>query len=136
MKSLIITLLISLAGTLSSFAQCEENAVLTTSLTNLADPSGNHVGTKDQKTTLRFSKSAILLNIDGVDRGELKIVSQTCHWTKPYKEGKSVIKVNMDGSDYTLTVEGKEGKVNLHVVKLESDDDILTMTADKFEKTN
>jgi hypothetical protein len=134
MKRIIITLFISLAGTLSIFAQCEENAVLSTSKTNLADPSGNPVGLKDEKTVLRFSKAAILLNIDGVDRGELKIVSQICNWTIPYKEGKSVIKAKLNDWDYTLTIEGKEGKVNLHVVKNESDDSILTMVADKFEK--
>ncbi|MDO8991948.1 hypothetical protein [Daejeonella sp.] len=136
MKSIIITLFISLAGTLSTFAQCEENAVLSTSKTNLADPSGNPVGVKDEKTVLRFSKTVILLNIDGEDRAELKIVSQNCNWTVPYKEGKSVINAKLNESDYTLTIEGKDGKVNLHVVKNESDDSILTMMVDKFEKTN
>lgn len=135
MKRIIITLIISLAGTLSSFAQCEENAVLITSKTNLADPSGNPVGLKDEKTVLRFSKAAILLNLDGVDRGELKIVSQICNWTIPYKEGKSIIKAKLNDWDYTLTIEGKEGRVSLHVVKNESDDSILTMVVDKFERT-
>ncbi len=134
MKRIIISLFISLAGTLSTFAQCEEDAVLNTSKTNLADPSGNPVGVKDEKTVLRFSKTAILLNIDDKDRGELKIVSQICNWTIPYKEGKSVIKAKLNDWDYTLTIEGKEGKVSLHVVKNESDDSILTMVADKFEK--
>lgn len=136
MKRIIITLLISLAGTLSTFAQCQENAVLSTSKTNLRDVSGNPLGIKDEKTVLRFSKTAILLNIDGEDRGELKIVSQICNWTTPYKEGKSVIKAILNDSDYTITIVGKEGKVNLHVVKNESDDSILSMTVDKFEKTN
>jgi len=135
MKRIIITLIISLAGTLSSFAQCEENAVLITSKTNLADPSGNPVGLKDEKTVLRFSKAAILLNLDGVDRGELKIVSQICNWTIPYKEGKSIIKAKLNDWDYTLTIDGKEGRVSLHVVKNESDDSILTMVVDKFERT-
>lgn len=136
MKSIIITLFISLAGTLSTFAQCEENAVLSTSKTNLADPSGEPIGVKDEKTVLRFSKTAIMLNIDGVDRGELKIVSQSCNWTIPYKEGKSIINAKLNNSDYTLTIEGKEGKVKLHVVKNESDDSILMMLVDKFEKTD
>lgn len=127
---------ISLAGTLSTFAQCEENAVLSTSKTNLADPSGEPIGVKDEKTVLRFSKIAIMLNIDGVDRGELKIVSQSCNWTIPYKEGKSIINAKLNNSDYTLTIEGKEGKVSLHVVKNESDDSILSMVVDKFEKTD
>lgn len=127
---------ISLAGTLSTFAQCEENAVLSTSKTNLADPSGEPIGVKDEKTVLRFSKTAIMLNIDGVDRGELKIVSQSCNWTIPYKEGKSIINAKLNNSDYTLTIEGKEGKVKLHVVKNESDDSILMMLVDKFEKTD
>ncbi|SDM69695.1 hypothetical protein SAMN05421813_12016 [Daejeonella rubra] len=136
MKSIIITLFISLTGTLSTFAQCEENAMLNTSKTNLADPSGEPIGVKDERTVLRFSKTAIMLNIDGVDRGELKIVSQSCNWTVPYKEGKSVIKAKLNDWDYTLTIEGKEGRVNLHVVKNESDDSILSMTVDKFEKMN
>ncbi len=135
MKIIIITLFISLAGALSILAQCEENAVLITSKTNLADPSGNPVGLKDEKTVLRFSKAAILLNLDGVDRGELKIVSQICNWTIPYKEGKSIIKAKLNDWDYTLTIEGKEGRVSLHVVKNESDDSILTMVVDKFERT-
>lgn len=136
MKSIIITLLISLAGTLCTFAQCEENAVLITSKTNLADPSGNPVGLKHERTELRFSKTAIMLNIDGEDRGELKIVSQICNWTIPYKEGKTVIKAILNNSDYTLSIEGKDGRVNLHVVKNESDDSILSMVADKFERAN
>lgn len=136
MKSIIITLFISLAGTLSIFAQCEENAVLSTLKTNLADPSGEPIGVKDERTVLRFSKTAIMLNIDGVDRGELKIVSHNCNWTVPYKEGKSVIKAKLNDSDYTLTIEGKEGKVKLHVVKNESDDSILSMVLDKFERTD
>jgi methyl coenzyme M reductase subunit D len=134
MKRIIITLLISLAGTLSTYAQCEENAVLSTSKTNLADPSGEPIGVKDERTLLRFSKTAILLNINDEDRGELKIVSQNCNWTIPYKEGRTVIKAKLNDSDYTLTIEGKEGRVSLHVVKNESDDSILSMVVDKFEK--
>lgn len=136
MKSIIITLFISFAGALSSLAQCEENAVLSTSKTNLTDVSGNPVGIKDEKTVLRFSKAAILLNIDGKDRGELKIVSQTCKWKTPYKEGKTVVKATMNDYDYTITIQGKEGKVDITVMKHLSDDNILSMTADKFEKTN
>ena len=136
MKGIIVTLFISLAGTLSTYAQCKENTVLITSKTNLADPSGNPVGVKDEKTVLRFSKTAILLNIDGEDRAELKIVSQNCNWTIPYKEGRTVIKAKLNDSDYTLSIEGKEGRVNLHVVKNESDDSILSMVVDKFERIN
>ncbi|MCF8452442.1 MAG: hypothetical protein K9G42_04520 [Pedobacter sp.] len=134
MKRIIVALLISLAGTLSTYAQCEENAVLITSKTNLADPSGNPLGVKDERTILRFSKAAILLNIDGEERGELKIVSKSCNWTIPYKEGKSIINAKLNESDYTLTIEGKEGRVSLHVVKNESDDSILSMVVDKFER--
>lgn len=136
MKRIIVALLISLAGTLSTYAQCEENAVLSTSKTNLADPSGEPIGVKDERTLLRFSKTAILLNINDEERGELKIVSQNCNWTIPYKEGRTVIKAKLNDSDYTLTIEGKEGRVNLHVVKNESDDSILSMVADKFERTD
>lgn len=134
MKIIIITLFISLAGALSILAQCEEDAVLSTSKTNLADPSGNPVGVKNERTVLRFSKTAVMLNIDGEERGELKIVSQNCIWTIPYKDGKSVIKAKLNDWDYTLTIEGKEGRINLHVVKNESDDSILSMVVDKFEK--
>ena len=134
MKSIIVILFISLAGALSTFAQCEENAVLITSKTNLADPSGNPVRVKDEKTVLRFSKAAIMLNIDGEGRGELKIVSQNCIWTIPYKDGKSVINAKLNDWDYTLTIEGKEGRIYLHVVKNESDDSILSMVVDKFER--
>lgn len=136
MKSLIIALFISLAGTLSSFAQCEENYVLSSSVTNLADPEGNPTGVKDEKTVLTFSKTAILLNIDGNERGQLKIVSHDCKWVIPYKAGKSIIKAILNDYNYTLTIEGKDGKVNLRVVKDESDDSILTMTVDKFETLN
>ncbi len=136
MKSILITLFVSVAGILSGFAQCEENAILTTSETNLTDVSGNPVGIKDEKTVLRFSKAAILLNIDGEDRGELKIVSQTCNWTIPYKEGKTIIQATMNDSDYTIIIEGKDSKVNLTAMKNSSDDNILSMIVDKFEKTD
>lgn len=134
MKSLIITLFICFGATLSSFAQCGANYIIATSITNLADPSGNPTGSKDEKTTLRFSRTGILLNIDGHNVGELKIVSHDCNWTTPYKNGKSVIKALLNDYDYTLTIEGKDRKISLRVVKENSDDSILTMTADKFEK--
>jgi hypothetical protein len=135
MKVIVITVFVCLLGTLSSLAQCPENAVFTASKTSLSDPYGNPSGIKDEKTTLTFSKSAIRLNIDGKDRGDLKIMSQTCNWTTPYKVGKSVIKASMNESDYILTIEGIDGKVILTAVKQESDDSIIKLTADKFEGT-
>jgi len=68
-----------------------------------------------------------------------KINSTVCHWTQPFKEGKTIIKavfVNRAGEtkNGTITIEGKEGKVIFLLEAAENPEFKVKVIAEKFEE--
>lgn len=141
MKSALLALFLLVAGSAACFAQCDKKLRLTSSKTEHLDGSGNLESSKDEQTVIEINKSNISVVIeDGEQTLTGLIKSNTCNWTMPFKQGKSIINAsisneNADGEkDYTLTIEGKDGKVMLLVESIQKPDKKLRLPLDKFEE--
>ena len=141
MKSTIITLLLFLAGSTVCLAQCDKKLSLVTSKTEHLDGSGNLERTADEQTVIEIIDKKISVNIEnGKQTLTGTIKSNTCDWKTPFKEGKSVINTTISDEngggekDYTLTIEGKDGKVTLIAESVQDPDRKLRFVLDKFEE--
>ncbi|MBB6113014.1 hypothetical protein [Mucilaginibacter lappiensis] len=141
MKSTIIALLLLLAGSTVCLAQCDKKLRLVTSKTEHLDASGNLERTEDEQTVIEIIDKKISVNIEnGKQTLTGTIKSNTCNWTTPFKEGKSVINTTISDEDgngekeYTLTIEGKDGKVTLTAESPQMPDHKLRFVLDKFEE--
>jgi hypothetical protein len=144
MKSILITLVLLVAGSLASFAQCEKKVSLTSSKTEHYDSGGAFKHSEDDKTVVVFDKSEITVTItkeDGDQKLTGTVKSTTCDWTTPFKEGKTTLNVtlqndNGESRDFAITIEGKDGKVVLWAESKEEPDDRIKLDIDKFEEVN
>ena len=142
MKSTLLALFLLVAGSTMSFAQCDKKVNLTASKTEHLDSSGAVLGSEDEQTVIDISKSDITVVADNGNqtmKGVIKTVS--CNWTTPYKEGKMVITTtlsndNGDHKDFTITIEGKDGKLTLLAVNKDEPDKMIRLILDKFEEKN
>ncbi len=130
-KILLVALLVWIAGA-ASFAQCDKKLTFSSSKTDHIE-NGSLLFTKDETVVLQIDKSAITLTIDGEEKGVMAITSQTCNWSVPFKEGKSTFSVTMGEATYSLTIEGKDGKVYL-TAQNEGNGNPMRMLANKFEE--
>lgn len=117
MKKIILTLSLLIGLTAITFAQCDKTVELSSSKTNHLDEKGAIMRSNDETAVIDISKSAVDISINGEHKVTAPIKSNTCNWTVPFKEGKTVIKATADhdGQDenITITIEGKDGKVTL-----------------------
>lgn len=142
MKSTIIALFLLVAGSTMSFAQCDKKVNLTASKTEYLDASGTVQRAEDEQTVIDISKSDIVVVADNGNqtmKGAIKTTS--CNWTTPFKEGKMVITTtlsndNGDQKNFTITIEGKDGKLTLLAVNKDEPDKMIRLTLDKFEEKN
>ncbi|MEN0055630.1 MAG: hypothetical protein AAGC65_18270 [Mucilaginibacter sp.] len=143
MKSTLFTLLLLVASSVVCFAQCDKNLHLSSSKTEHLDSGNNLESTADEQTLIDISKSNIFVVIEGENGKQTLtgvIKSNTCNWQTPFKEGKTVINTtisdeNGDGTkDYTVTIEGKDGKLTLTAESLQMPDRKLRLPLDKFEE--
>ncbi|MBK8495386.1 MAG: hypothetical protein IPL50_10385 [Chitinophagaceae bacterium] len=115
MKKQVLTfLLVAIAG-ISSYAQCGKKNVLTSSVTEYLNTSGEIQRSQEELTTIEFDSKNIIIT-PGNNTMEGSIDSIYCDWKTPYKEGKTVIKTVLSGSNGrtmngTITIEGKDGKL-------------------------
>lgn len=125
-----------------SFAQCDKKVSLTSSKTQHLDASGALKHADDEKTTVEFNKSDITVSITG-DNGEQKMTgtvkSNDCNWKVPFKDGKTTLNITLnrdagDSRDFTVTIEGKDGKITLWAESKEEPDDKIKLDIDKFEE--
>ncbi|HQW92149.1 MAG TPA: hypothetical protein PKY28_03580 [Ferruginibacter sp.] len=136
MKKQILTLLLVAVAGISSYAQCEKKSVLSSSVTEYLDASGEIRRTVVEVTTIEFDSKTIFIspgdhNMDGT------VNSITCDWKTPYKEGKTVMKATINVGegqtmDVTITLEGKDGKVVF--LFEETPEKRIRLTLDKFEE--
>lgn len=117
MKKIILTLTLLIGLTAVTFAQCDKTVELSSSKTNHLDEKGAITRSDDETAVIDISKSAVDISVNGEHKITAPIKSNTCNWTVPFKEGKTVIKATADhdGQDenITITIEGKDGKVTL-----------------------
>ena len=137
MKKIILSALL-LCGAASAFAQCDKKVQLTSSKTEYLDASGNLERSDDENSKVEIWKDSITIAPGNAPEAMTgTITSQTCNWTVPFKEGKSVIKAKLsDGNgetrNMTLTIEGKDGKVTLLAVLDEAPERQIRVPIDTF----
>ncbi|WP_426671753.1 hypothetical protein ACPPVU_11000 [Mucilaginibacter sp. McL0603] len=144
MKSLFIALFLTAAVGTVSYAQCDKKVSLTSSKTEHFDSSGALKHAEDEKTVVEFDKSDITVSVtkgDGDRKMTGKVKSNVCTWKVPFKEGKTMLNITLtnDGGesrDFTVTIEGKDGKVALWAENKEEPDDKVKLDIDKFEEKN
>lgn len=144
MKSLIIALFLTVAVGTVSYAQCDKKVSLTASKTQHFSSSGTLNHADDEKTVVEFDKSDITVSITNDNGGHNmtgKVKSNICAWKVPFKEGKTTLNITLtnDGGesrDFTVTIEGKDGKVTLWAENKDEPDDKIKLDADKFEEKN
>jgi len=144
MKSLFIALFLTAAVGTVSYAQCDKKVSLTSSKTEHFDSSGALKHAEDEKTVVEFDKSDITVSVtkgDGDRKMTGKVKSNVCTWKVPFKEGKTMLNITLtnDGGesrDFTVTIEGKDGKVALWAESKEEPDDKVKLDIDKFEEKN
>lgn len=138
MKKQVLTfLLVAIAG-ISSYAQCGKKNVLTSSVTEYLNTSGEIQRSQEELTTVEFDSKSISIT-PGNNTMEGSIDSISCDWKTPYKEGKTVIKTVLSGQNGrtmngTITIEGKDGKLLLMAEFEEMPDTKIRVILDKFEE--
>jgi hypothetical protein len=138
MKKQVLTLLIALAAATATYAQCDKKVTLISSLTEYLNDEGVVQRTVEEITTVEYDSKHIMISPAGRTI-EGTVNSITCDWKIPFKEGKSVINLsyvrkNGQTENMTLTIEGKNGKVNLIAVMESSPERQIRIAADKFEE--
>ena len=143
MKSIIIALLLLVACSTMSFAQCDKKITLSSSKTEHLDGSGVSQNTEDERVVIDITKSDItVLAENGNHKMTGKIKSLNCNWKVPFKEGKTVLSTTLnddsgdDGKDFTITIEGKDGKVTLLAESPQMPDRKIKLALEKFEEKN
>jgi Cu/Ag efflux protein CusF len=141
MKTLIFTALFFVVSSNGGLAQCGKKTILLSSQTEYLDATGT-VQRVDQEKSIVEINSADITIIPGDEQRRMtgKIKSDTCSWKIPFKEGKTIIKAlfvregGQETMNATVTIEGKDGKINLLFEVEERPDRKIRIVADKFEE--
>ena len=141
MKPILFSILFSAIFNAMSYSQCDKNTIITSSKTEYLDAKDSVQHTELEKTVIEITKLEITIT-PGADKERImhgKINSTVCHWTKPFKEGKTIIKavfVNRAGDtkNGTITIEGKEGKVIFLLEAKENPEFKVKVVAERFEE--
>ena len=139
MNKIFLAALLLLGSTSAALAQCDKRVFLSSSKTEYLDASGNVERTDDEKSTVEINKDTIII-APGHEPQAMTgtIVSKTCNWSVPFKEGKSVMKVQLANAEsgetrnLTITIEGKGGKVTLVAVMDEMPERQIRVPMDSF----
>ena len=142
MKKLLFGGILLLAGTTAAYAQCDKTVVITSSKTeHLAADSSTVTRTDDEQDTVQFDKTSLNITVHNAERVQKlngTVQSYTCHWSSPFREGKTVVKAtvtndNGESRGVTITVTGTAGKIGFFAV-VEGEDDRVRLVVDKFEE--
>jgi Tfp pilus assembly protein PilE len=138
-KVLLIVLLLS-GFTAVSYAQCEKKTMVTASKTEYLAADNTVERSEDEKTTVQIDKTDItVITSNGNQKMEGKIKSNTCNWTTPFKDGKTVISTllvdpNGESKEMTITIEGKNGNLTLLALFVQDPSRRIRLPIDKFEE--
>lgn len=136
-KTIILALILVIAASTASLAQCDKQATFTTSTTTYLNSKGETEKTKDEESIITIDKKEVNITTGG--RPELAgiVKTYTCNWASPFKTGKTVVSALMvDGGreiHAVITIEGKDGKVTLTFEAAEMPGKKIVLVADKFE---
>src|SRR6266403_6204158 len=137
MKKIILTLSLFIGICAVSFAQCDKKVVLTSSKTDHLDASGTITRTVDETAMIELTKTTVDISVNDNKVLSGPITDNTCNWTVPFKEGKSLIHTTMSNDNgeekkVTITIEGKDGKVTLLFEMEGEGGDRVRVGIDKF----
>ncbi|MBD1366228.1 hypothetical protein IDJ77_20620 [Mucilaginibacter sp. ZT4R22] len=138
LKKAVLAFALILAGSTTSFAQCDKPVMLISSATNYYNAKGELQRSKEEETIITLTKTQVIIapgNEEHKMTGDIK--TYTCNWATPYKDGKTVVTtVFTDGGksfNATVTIEGKAGKVTATMEAAEMPNIKIQVVADKFE---
>jgi len=139
MKKIILTLSLLIGLSAISFAQCDKKVVLNSSKTEHLDEAGAVTRTVDETAQIDITKTTVDISVNNDHKMNGTIVDNTCNWTVPFKEGKSVMHLKMSNDNgeekkVTITIEGKGGKVTLLFEMEGEGGDRVRVYIDKFEE--
>jgi hypothetical protein len=138
MKKLLLLPVIVLLVQFRTFAQCGEEAIISTSKTEYLNGQNVLERSVDEASTIEISKTQVVIKPGNADRVMTgTIISQTCDWKTPYAEGLSVIKARFDEpgvQHVTVNIKGEGGKVTVLLEIEEAPDKKIRVNADKFVK--
>jgi len=138
MKQFLVAAVL-LTAAITGYGQCEKKTVLSAAKTDHLAADSSVQRTDDGAITVEYDKTTF--NVNPPDGGPLtgKVDSFTCNWSTPYKAGKTRMKVTLtnpqgESQHFTVTIEGKGGKVILYAVMDDKPDEKIRLIADKFEE--
>ncbi|HZX57336.1 MAG TPA: hypothetical protein VFE54_01370 [Mucilaginibacter sp.] len=142
MRSILIAVFLLAAGSTACLAQCDKKVSFTAAKTEHLDENGAAKHAEDQKTTVEFNKLNITVSIshdDGDEKLTGTVKSYTCDWKVPFKEGTTKLDItlsndNGESRDYSVTIQGKDGKITLIAEDKEHPDDKIKLEAVTFEE--
>lgn len=140
MKKVVLSAFILMTISIVGYSQCDKKIQLTSSKTEYLDAAGNVQRTKDENTVIDINKTEISISPDGQTMiGTVKF--ESCKWTKPFKEGKSILTVTIEdqggqAKTGTITIEGKDGKVYFILAPDDNPNKIIRVLIEKFEEKN
>lgn len=140
MKSIFPVLFLLVLGSTTSFAQCDKKVSLASSKTQHLDASGKLQETVDEQTTIEIGKSDItVISDNGNQKMTGSVKFDFCDWKVPFKEGKTILNTtlsndNGDSKSFTLTIEGKDGKITLLAESKDMPERKIKLDIEKFEE--
>jgi hypothetical protein len=138
MKHLLLAAVLLIAAT-AGYGQCEKKTVLSASKTDHLAADSSVERSDDGVITIEFDKTTFLVNPPNEGPLTGKVDSVACNWPTPYKEGKIRMKVTLtnpqgETQHFTVTIEGKAGKITLLAVMDGQPGERIRLIADKFEE--
>lgn len=123
----------------SGFAQCNLDLSLKSSKTQYLDSTGVVQRTVDENSVIEITKKQVLITPGSGNTMEGAIMSSTCNWATPYKEGNSIIKANFEdesGSTLhaTIILEAKDNKATFTVAIAEMPNRKIRVTLDSIQE--
>jgi len=140
MKKMVIVGVLLSTGALVSYGQCDKKVVITASKTLYLGADSAVQRTEDEQTTVEFDKTNITIIPGSADHkmtGTVK--SYVCNWPTAFKDGKTSVKVavtndNGQTMNLTITIGGKDGKINFLAEVDEEPEKKIRLVVDKFEE--
>ena len=136
MKQIVLAAVWLTAAT-AGYSQCEKKTVLSASKTDHLAADSSIERSDDGVITIEFDKTNFLVNPPNESPLTGKVDSLACNWPTPYIVGKTRMKVTLTNAQgevqhFTVTIEGKAGKVTLLAVMDDQPDQKIRLIADKF----
>ena len=100
MKKIFAGLLLMAACHLTGYAQCDKKILLTGSKTEYLNAEGSVERSEDEQTTIEYDKNNITITPGNEDHRMVGTITSTeCNWQTPFKDGKTVLKIELAHDD-------------------------------------